>query len=83
AQGEAAGGRSATGAAPSGDGAPAADTAGGTAAPVPPVAGAPTDVLAEDQICIATRDESRLVLPDGRIPRQVVAGPLGTYIVCG
>jgi len=34
-------------------------------------------------ICIATPDETKLVLPDGRIPTRIVRGPLGIYVVCG
>jgi hypothetical protein len=33
--------------------------------------------------CIATRDETRLYLPDGRVVQLVTSGPLGIYVVCG
>ncbi|MEO6866692.1 MAG: hypothetical protein ABI200_01580, partial [Gaiellales bacterium] len=36
-----------------------------------------------DEICIATLDQTRLYLPDGRVPRTVLRGPLGMYLVCG
>lgn len=37
----------------------------------------------QDRVCIATLDETRLVLPDGRIPTQITPGPFGLFLVCG
>jgi hypothetical protein len=39
--------------------------------------------IANDIRCVATRDETELSLPDGRIPQQIIQGPLGIYVVCG
>lgn len=38
---------------------------------------------ADQRICIATRDETALVLPDGRPPQIILIGPFTTYLVCG
>ena len=51
-------------------------------APLPPPSDY-DDFVEQDRLCIATRDEAQLMLPDGRIPQQIVRGPLGTYLVCG
>lgn len=37
----------------------------------------------DDEVCIATNDPAQLYLPEGRIPREVIDGPLGTFVVCG
>lgn len=37
----------------------------------------------QDRVCIATLDETRLELPDGRIPTQITPGPFGLFLVCG
>lgn len=59
----------------------AADSAA-TAAPVDPSVQLDQGIEL-DRICIATLDETALYLPDGRIPQQVLRGPLGIYVVCG
>lgn len=43
----------------------------------------PTEQKQEQWLCIATLDETQLYLPDGRVPREVLTGPLGLYLVCG
>lgn len=42
------------------------------------------DELVPGQLCAFAFDPSALVLPDGRIPQQVIGpGPLGSYLACG
>lgn len=62
-----------------------ADAAAGAAASAPAgVGGDPyDDLMTQEFVCIASRDEFDLTLPDGRIPQQILRGPLGIYVVCG
>jgi hypothetical protein len=70
--------------------------AGGPAAGAPPLQGDATldgavappvapEGFEDDGVltCIATRDETKLFLPDGRVAQLVTSGPLGIYVVCG
>lgn len=41
------------------------------------------EFVEQQQLCLVTRDQSQLVLPEGRIPTQITQGPLGLYLVCG
>ena len=67
---------------------PAVSTAKSADLSAPDLAGgaAPTTATTEtvpERTCFATTNESRLVLPDGRIPQRIITGPLGILIVCG
>jgi hypothetical protein len=41
------------------------------------------DFISQERACIATRDQTRLYLPDGRVAQLILTGPLGIYVVCG
>ncbi len=52
--------------------------------PAPPIdSGDVTGDAATQRECIATRDETQLFLPDGRVAQVILTGPLGIYVVCG
>lgn len=36
-----------------------------------------------DRTCVATRDETQLTLPDGRLAQEILTAPFGIYVVCG